>query len=101
MTKFAQKFSAQAFCAIGRLLTLALFLMLFGASMALAQTRAYVANINDNTVSVIDSATNTVIATVPVGQNPITGINAIAPKMINHKDTKALTFTFVPWCLCG
>lgn len=38
----------------------------------LAQTRAYVANINDNTVSVIDSGTNTVIATVPVGQLPIT-----------------------------
>ena len=35
-----------------------------------AQTRAYVTNFTDNTVSVIDSATNTVVATVPVGTNP-------------------------------
>ena len=65
MTKFAQKFSARAYSAMSRLLTLALFLALFGASTVLAQTRAYVANINDNTVSVIDSSTNTVIATIP------------------------------------
>ncbi len=33
-------------------------------------TRAYVANALDDTVSVINTATNTVIATVPVGDNP-------------------------------
>ena len=31
---------------------------------------AYVANFTDTTVSVIDTATNTVVATVPVGNNP-------------------------------
>lgn len=35
-----------------------------------AQTRAYVTNIATNTVSVIDTATNTVIATIPVGSGP-------------------------------
>jgi YVTN family beta-propeller protein len=34
---------------------------------AYAQTRAYVTNRSDNTVSVIDTATNTVIATIPLG----------------------------------
>jgi YVTN family beta-propeller protein len=31
----------------------------------------YVANVNDDTVSVIDTATNTVTATIPVGSHPI------------------------------
>ena len=35
-----------------------------------AGTYAYVANYNDNTVSVIDTATNTVTATIPVGHVP-------------------------------
>ena len=34
-------------------------------------TRAYVSNYVDNTVSVIDTATNTVVATIAVGQTPI------------------------------
>ena len=42
-----------------------------GLSTAAAQPRAYVANSVDNTVSVINTATNTVIATVPVGLGPI------------------------------
>ena len=33
-------------------------------------TRAYVTNFNSNTVSVINTATNTVIATIPVGSGP-------------------------------
>ncbi len=37
---------------------------------AQAQTRAYVTDISSNTVSVIDTATNTVVATIPVGVNP-------------------------------
>ena len=36
----------------------------------LLENRIYVANFNSNTVSVIDGATNTVIATIPVGINP-------------------------------
>jgi YVTN family beta-propeller protein len=32
---------------------------------------AYVTNLTSNTVSVIDTASNTVAATVPVGSNPI------------------------------
>src|SRR3954453_3353756 len=42
----------------------------FGASAALAPTRAYVTNDRDNTVSVIDTGTNSVVATVPVGLGP-------------------------------
>ena len=45
-------------------------LLCFGAGAALAQTRAYVANAQDNSVSVIDTATNSVIATVAVGLGP-------------------------------
>jgi YVTN family beta-propeller protein len=36
-----------------------------------AQTRAYVTNVNSNSVSVIDTASNTVVATVGVGSNPV------------------------------
>ncbi len=36
-----------------------------------AQVNAYVANENNNTVSVIDTATNTITATIPVGSIPI------------------------------
>src|SRR5262245_48338091 len=53
-----------------RVVTLALFLVTFGAGAALAQTKAYVTNFGDNTVSVIDATTNTVTATIPVGSNP-------------------------------
>ena len=31
----------------------------------------YVTNLLDNTVSVIDAATNTVVATIPVGNSPV------------------------------
>ena len=41
-----------------------------GTATAQAQTRAYVANFGSDTVSVIDTATNTVVATIPVGLNP-------------------------------
>ena len=56
------------------LLTVAMLAGLLGLeSPALAQTQilAYVANGGDDTVSVIDTATNTVIATVGVGTTPI------------------------------
>src|ERR1041384_6733002 len=57
-------------CTMIRFLTLALCLTLFGASAALAQTKAYVTNVNDGTVSVIDTKSNTVIATIPVSPAP-------------------------------
>src|SRR5215510_8188845 len=68
MTSLTQK---KFFGAAIRVVTLALFLVTFGASAALAQTKAYVTNFGDNTVSVIDSTTNTVTATIPVGSNPV------------------------------
>jgi YVTN family beta-propeller protein len=41
------------------------------ATVVQAQFSAYVTNRNSNTVSVLDTATNTVSATVPVGSQPI------------------------------
>ncbi len=50
---------------------LALLLVTVGAVAAEAAPFAYVANFSSNNVSVIDTATNTVVATVPVGTNPV------------------------------
>src|SRR6266581_1094329 len=49
-----------------------LLLLSIGQStpVAQAQIRAYVANAGTNTVSVIDTASNTVVATIPVGIFP-------------------------------
>src|SRR5205823_5094313 len=44
-----------------------------GVAVNPSSTRVYVANSWDGTVSVIDTASNTVVATVPVGTNP-TGV---------------------------
>lgn len=41
-----------------------------GAGAAHAQLNAYVGNTGDNTISVIDTATNTVTGTLPVGASP-------------------------------
>jgi YVTN family beta-propeller protein len=38
---------------------------------AMAAPFGYVTNLLDNTVSVIDAATNTVVATIPVGNSPV------------------------------
>jgi YVTN family beta-propeller protein len=70
---------SRAACARG---FVALWVMLaiglgFAASPAAAAPFAYVANSSDNTVSVIDTGTNTVVATVPIGTFPI-GV-AVAP----------------------
>ena len=70
MTKLNHKLAKLVVGAAIRVVTLALFLAVFGASAALAQTIAYVANGGDNTVSIIDTATNTVTAAVPVGGFP-------------------------------
>ena len=42
----------------------------YGVAVSPDGTKVYVANDNSNTVSVIDTATNTVTATVPVGSYP-------------------------------
>src|SRR5438445_3514626 len=60
----------------GQHLSIVLFLLLsmgvgLGTATAQAQTRAYVTNDSgSNSVSVIDTATNTVVATIPVGLSP-------------------------------
>ena len=48
-----------------------------GTATAQAQIRAYVANADTNTVSVVDTSTNLVAATIPVGERP-TGV-ALSP----------------------
>src|SRR5215204_1022026 len=70
MTNFTHKFSKLVLGATIQVVAVALFFVVFGVSAVFAQTRAYVTNALDNTVSVIDSATNTVVATVPVGITP-------------------------------
>jgi YVTN family beta-propeller protein len=49
---------------------LGLMAMVLGAMSASATQLAYVTNNGSNTVSVIDRATNTVVATIPVGPGP-------------------------------
>lgn len=79
MTSLTQKFSKLFFGAAIRVVTLALFLSVFGASATLGSF-AYVANAGDNTVSVRNTATNTATATdeqVPftvTGTAVITGV---------------------------
>jgi len=53
-----------------RLVALTLLAVVFGAVSAQAQAKAYVANNGDDTLSVIDVATNTVIGTIPVAGGP-------------------------------
>ena len=58
-----------------RLTLLAVLVMARGsgarADPAQAQINAYVADANNNTVTVIDTASNTIAATVPVGRSPV------------------------------
>jgi YVTN family beta-propeller protein len=53
-----------------KLIVLSLLLMAFGCTSLNAQSIAYVTNFLDNTVSVIDTSTNTVTATIAVGNQP-------------------------------
>src|SRR5919205_597221 len=69
MSKLTHKFSMVLGATVK--VTLALFLVIFGASVALAQNKAYVALLGSNAVAVIDTTTNTVITTIPVGSQPI------------------------------
>ena len=63
---------------VKRILFASLLLMLSPWVLS-AQNFAYVTNANDNTVSVIATASNTVVATVPVGNQPV-GV-AITPAL--------------------
>src|SRR5262244_2845507 len=54
-----------------RALSLGLLGVMLGSTPAEAKPFAYVTNSASNTVSVIDTATNTVVATVPVGSVPL------------------------------
>jgi YVTN family beta-propeller protein len=55
---------------IGSVVVLGLLSIALRAMPATAAPFAYVANSDSNTVSVIDTASNTVVATVPVGRQP-------------------------------
>ena len=71
MKNLTEKFSQLVFGAAIRVVTLALFLIVIAsAALAQTQTRGYVTNESSNNVSVIDTATNTVVATIPVGAQP-------------------------------
>ncbi len=50
-----------------------LILLLAAAPVAQGQARAYVANFSSNNASVIDTSTNTVIATIALGSLPYGG----------------------------
>ena len=79
---------------------LAVFVALsVGASAAVAatSTRAYVANQTSNTVSVIDTATNAVIATVPVGTDAVGVAVAVVP--IAPRSLPAVVRTSTTWLL--
>ncbi len=54
-----------------RVALLAVCVALLGAPCAFAAPFAYVVNHGDGTVSVLDTATNVVVATVPVGDEPL------------------------------
>src|SRR5215470_5350561 len=79
MTSFTQKFSKLVPGAAIRVVTLALFLVIFGASPAKAQVNAYVVNSSSGSVSVVDTGSNTVVATIPVG--PIPRAIAVSPDL--------------------
>lgn len=58
------------FCHTSCFLRLLTLCTLFGTGLAHAGPFAYISNRDSNNVSVIDTATNTVVATVPVGASP-------------------------------
>src|SRR3989442_9346749 len=63
---------------LGLRIAAGLLFTLFLSHRAAAAPFAYIANSNSNTVSVIDVATNIVVATVPVGHGP-SGVAANVP----------------------
>ena len=58
------------------------FLLLLLPGLALGAPFAYIANESTDNVSVIDTATNTVVATVPVGNGPTAvAVNPASPRV--------------------
>ncbi len=77
-----KKLSTTALGRAVRLAAIGLLAMVLGAGAALAQLRAYVTNNGDNTLSVIDVATNTTVGTIPVAGGP-------SPVIINAAGSRA------------
>src|SRR4051812_12215777 len=93
MTKSTRNFSKLILGATVRVVAILLVLVGYATTATLAQPRAYVANFNDNTVSVIDSATNTVVAAVPVegvGNIAVTPDGAFAYLTTAHNTVSVL-----------
>ncbi len=67
--------------------------MLMYAGIVHAAPFAYIANKADNTVSVVDTASNTVTATVPVGQSPYgVAVNAIGGRaFISNQNSRTIS----------
>ncbi|MBI1815238.1 MAG: YncE family protein [Deltaproteobacteria bacterium] len=63
--------------ALTRVVAVSVFALVISAQSAHATVMAYVSNSGDNTISVIDTSTNTVTATIPVGSSP--GALAVSP----------------------
>src|SRR3989442_6835324 len=68
--QFTSKMFKALLCAVTRSWLFALLALMIGATSVQAQPFAYVANQGSSTVSVIDTASNTVVATIPVGSSP-------------------------------
>jgi YVTN family beta-propeller protein len=68
--KFTPTLSKLVLAPVVRVVFFAILATALGAGVALAQTRAYVTNNDDHTVTVIDTATASVIATIPVAAGP-------------------------------
>lgn len=77
MTNYPRKISTLSVGAAVRVATLVLLLAVCGAGAARAQTLAYVTSDYGSDVAVIDTTTNTVTATIPVGS--ATANVAVAP----------------------
>ena len=63
-------------------------------------SKVYVANYDSNTVSVIDTATNTVTTTVAVGDAPLAFGNFIGPALDPEPVTTAVP-TLSQWAMIG
>ena len=61
-------------------------LLVLGTLPVLAAPFAYIPNTKSNTVSVIDTATNTVTATVTVGDAPFAFRQFIGPKILQRSN---------------
>ena len=62
-----------------QIIGLSVLIVFSGATGVWAQARAYVANNASGNVSVIDTSTNSVVATVTVGSNPLSLGDFVGP----------------------